>query len=81
MTEINPEHPVTKEMREQWQKIVALIMHKLQIKEIRITSEDIKRMGDDKAVVVEAHNDTLTVMFMTLKAAEAYASLKEKEKA
>lgn len=37
MSEINPNHPVTQEMREQWHKIVALMMVHFGIKEFRIT--------------------------------------------
>jgi hypothetical protein len=46
MRELNPNHPVTAEMREQWYKLCAIAMHKLGKTELRITVEDIQRFTD-----------------------------------
>jgi hypothetical protein len=65
--EINPHHPVTQEMREQWHKIVALIMAKLKINHIEITVEDMETFGDGtKAVTIEPKGDVLHVRLVTM---------------
>ena len=45
--ELNPNHPVTVRMRDQWHKILALVMLKQGLKKVTITPEDI-RDGDGK---------------------------------
>jgi hypothetical protein len=52
MSEINPNHPVTVETRDHWHKIVAVLMLKLGLKEIEITTQDVARLGNDEYAVV-----------------------------
>lgn len=44
MSELNPNHPVTKELHEQWHKLCAIVMYKCGLKQVDITSEDIDSM-------------------------------------
>ena len=39
--ELNPNHPTTQAARDQWHKICALVMYKLGVTYIEISSEDI----------------------------------------
>lgn len=45
--EANPNHPVTQQMREQWHKIVALLLHKFDLGEVIITTDDLKALMVD----------------------------------
>lgn len=71
--EINPEHPVTQELREQWHKICAVVLHKLKISYIGITAEDLTELGPDVAVIAHAKKDMLEIRLMTLAEAKQYA--------
>lgn len=42
MNELNPNHPVTQELREQWYKLCALVIFKSGATEVQITSADIE---------------------------------------
>jgi hypothetical protein len=41
VSEVNPNHPVTASLHDYWHKIVAVILHKLEIKEVVITAQDV----------------------------------------
>jgi hypothetical protein len=41
MDELNPNHPVTRELREQWYKLCAILLWKSGATEVQITSDDI----------------------------------------
>jgi len=45
MSELNPNHGVTQEVREQWHKFCALVLFKQGLTEIQITSEDVERFA------------------------------------
>ena len=38
---INPEHPVVKGLEEQWHKLLAIVLIKLNVSEVVITSKDV----------------------------------------
>lgn len=42
--ELNPKHPVTNQMREQWHKIAVLLMIKFKQTSVEITSEEIENL-------------------------------------
>ncbi len=44
LSELNPNHGVTAEVREQWHKLCALVMFKLGKTEINITVDDVERL-------------------------------------
>jgi len=39
--ELNPNHPVTTEVREQWHKLCALVILKSGVRDVTITAQDI----------------------------------------
>ena len=53
MVELNPNHPVTREVHEHWHKVVALMMVHFGLKEFRITKEMIASMPHDLAVAFD----------------------------
>lgn len=63
MNELNPNHPVTREMREQWHKLCALAMFKLGAPEVDITSADIAEfeaaLGAGASITVHPKDDVL----------------------
>jgi hypothetical protein len=69
--EINPEHPVVRELHDNWYKICALLLFKLAgAREVRITAEDIRGMENRyrpgmPVVMVHAKKDELVVRLVT----------------
>lgn len=56
MNELNPNHPVTAGMREQWFKMVAALLHKFDLGEVVISTQDLEELtqmfGGEMPVVV-----------------------------
>ncbi len=73
--ELNPGHPVTASLRDQWHKIVLLVMEKLGTTEVVITQQDINRalQDQDRAVLVHDRADGLHVRIITMAEAERLA--------
>lgn len=46
MNELNPNHGVTREMREEWHKLCAIMLWKSGATEIQITAEDVRRFSN-----------------------------------
>jgi hypothetical protein len=44
MSEINPNHPVTQEVRDQWHKICAILLNSIGIVEFEITQQMIEKL-------------------------------------
>ena len=63
MSEMNPNHPVTREVREQWYKLCALVLFKSGQTEIRISSTDIERFAASGLanITVEPKGDIITL--------------------
>ncbi len=65
MTELNPNHPVTQEIRQHWHKLCAIALFTLDVRELEITVEDMEKftreLGDDAAIVVKAKGKILTL--------------------
>lgn len=68
----NPNHPVVREMEQQWYKIAALLMFKFGVTEINITVEDIENIGN-RAIGVDTRGGKLKVMLMEESVAEQFA--------
>lgn len=66
MTEINPNHPVTREVHGQWHKIVAVIMYSMGMKEFRLTEEMIRSMPRDLAVAFDTRGGGACVRLITM---------------
>lgn len=76
--ELNPDHPVTNEMREQWHKIVALLMMQRGETEVEITLQEIQAMTlavEPQAVVIEEKGDRLLLRLVSMAEAQRLASL------
>lgn len=56
---LNPNHPTTRALEDQWHKIAALIMHKMGIDHVVISAQDIASMGGAKAVTAQELSDGL----------------------
>lgn len=63
--ELNPNHPVVQEMREQWHKLLAIVMTDFGVEEIEITPqmlEDFQALyGEGAAVVADTRGGKLTI--------------------
>ena len=55
--ELNPNHPVTQEVRDQWHKLCAVILHDMGMETFEVTSEQIesfvKAYGAKGAIVAD----------------------------
>lgn len=63
-SELNPNHPVTAAIRELWYKMVAAILHKYDLGEVVITSDDLQALtemfgGELPVVVANSKEDGL----------------------
>lgn len=59
MSELNPNHPVTREVHEQWHKIAAIMLHKMGRQKLRITIADLQaweREYPGGGIVIKANN-------------------------
>lgn len=75
MSELNPNHAVTREVREQWHKLCALVLFKTGKREMRITTEDITAMADSgyANITVWPKGDVLTLALVSDAEAERLA--------
>lgn len=73
--EINPDHPTTKGISDQWHKIAALILYKIGWDEILLTVDDVERGLAEGSMAVVAHEtkDGLKIKRMTMADALVYA--------
>lgn len=71
--ELNPNHPMTEGVRDQWHKIVALLVERTPEKHVVITTADIQRLPLDSAVVVEDRMDGLHVYLVGMDEARKLA--------
>ena len=72
--ELNPDHPVTRTLHDQWHKMCFMLLHKLNDgKEVIITAEDVNQMAaryPDHAILVHDKKDGLHLRIVTMKEAE-----------
>lgn len=81
--EVNPNHPMTKFAREQWHKICALLMQKMEAEhkipglpdyEVEITAGEIERLNErNMAVVIHERGERLFIRLMPLAMGEKLA--------
>lgn len=65
--EINPGNPVTQFARDQWYKIVALLMIEVGKTEFEITPDLLSKIGDNqKAIVMDTRNNKLIVRMVSM---------------
>lgn len=79
--EINPDHPVTKAIHNDWHKIVALLLHKFGVQQVTFTSHDMEHLvaafPDMPTVIIREQSGKLIVRLVSLAAAQREAA-KEK---
>jgi hypothetical protein len=81
--EVNPNHPMTKLARENWHKICALLMQKMEAEhkipglsdyQVEITVGEIQRLSDrNLAVVIQERKERLFIRLMPIADAEKLA--------
>ena len=63
--EINPNHPATQAVREQWHKIAAIIMVKQGLTEMEITPDDINHLAAlDQAILADCRGGRFVIRMM-----------------
>jgi hypothetical protein len=74
MVEANPEHPVTRELHDQWHKICLLLVKRFGARAIVITAADVVEMSlsKDKYLIAYAQHDGLHVIVATDEEAEIW---------
>jgi hypothetical protein len=65
--EINPNHPVVQEMREQWYKMCAILLFKSGVTKIEITASDVERFANSGLanIVCHPHGDVITLQLVS----------------
>lgn len=82
--EINPNHPVTRLLRDNWHAVVAVLMVKFKVTEVEITTDDLVRLESVfpqalPAVVADTRGGKFIVRLMAMDDALELAS-KEKDR-
>jgi hypothetical protein len=73
MPELNPNHPVTVEIREQWYKLCAILMMKFDKIAVEITQKDIESLTDDLVIAADARGGRFVLRLMDRKEGERLA--------
>ena len=75
MSELNPDHPVTRAVHDHWHKILAILMHKLGLTKTEISLTDIQRFGASEyaAVVLREKGDVMHLSLVNATEAERLA--------
>ena len=72
--ELNPNHPMTSTMHDQWHKIVALLMLKLRQKHVEISAADIEKLvKNPSAVTIQTKGEKLILDLVPMAEAERLA--------
>jgi phosphoribosyl-dephospho-CoA transferase len=73
--ELNPDHPVTTELRGSWHKILFFVMKKLGADHVQITAEDIHAAtaGPEQAIVTNQKDNSIHVSIVSMEDAIALA--------
>lgn len=72
--EVNPNHPVTKEVRDMWYKIAAILMIKFNKTEVEILPADVAKLGDNtSAIVADTRGGKFIIRFMSMEEGEKLA--------
>jgi len=74
MSEINPNHPTTAALRDQWHKVLFILMRQIGLDEFVITETDIQLLySETLAITAQELPDGLHVRLMKMEAAEQLA--------
>lgn len=75
--ELNPNHPVTSAMNNQWHKIVAVLLHKFGVSRVEITPQDLEAFSNSGlgAVTVRIENEVIELNLITFEEGERLARI------
>jgi len=71
--ELNPNHPTTQAVHEQWHKLAGILMHKLGLDHVVITLADLQRIPSNQFIAVQELSDGLHLWFVDEKTAQKLA--------
>lgn len=72
--EINPNHPVTREIRDHWYKVCAILMQKMGENDVEITTMDVAALAaTDVCIVADCRDGKFIVRLMERKDVESLA--------
>lgn len=72
--ELNPNHPMTRNMHDHWHKFCALLMLKFGKPHVVITMADVMRLGDDcNAVTIQELEDGIHLRLVSMEEGERLA--------
>lgn len=76
MVELNPDHPTTSGLHNEWHKILVLVMLKMGVTEVVLTEDDVRQHLQNKENAVMAHDqkDGLHISVLPMKEAQRLAS-------
>ena len=74
MSELNPNHPVVVETRDQWHKLAAILMAKFGHNEVEILPEDVANLGDNqKGIVIDTRGGRFVLRLVSMEEGERLA--------
>jgi len=72
--ELNPNHPVVEETRDQWHKLCAILMHKFGRKHVEITSSDIDTLAySGQAIVIDMRGGRCVLRLVSMEEGQRLA--------
>lgn len=81
--ELNPDHPVTAALHDQWHKLLAVVMHRFKIENIVITKDDILAFDDEHpncSILAHDKSDGLHLSIISRDAGEELVKEYERKK-
>lgn len=78
--ELNPDHPVTQDLRDHWSKVLAMVMKKCGLSEVMITEADFKSLETGQkmpCVIAHSRADGLLIKLLPKDEAMQYVNLVE----
>ena len=76
MSELNPDHPTTRAVHDQWHKLCCLLMIKFGRKDVVFTNADVEKFVEtftEKAIVCDTRNGMLALRIVSMEEGERLA--------
>lgn len=75
--ELNPNHPVTSTLHNEWHKLLVLVMLKFERSAVTLTLDEIRRFAEGPELAIVAHDkhNRIELRIVTLEEAERLARL------
>lgn len=71
--ELNPNHPVAQALHNQWHKLAALLMFKLEVDHVVISAADIAQIGSGLGIAAQEKPDGIHLTLVDMATAHAIA--------